>query len=128
MWESQDASSLACARCGGKNFLYFLKKPHTFRPKLKKIKKSTPKKNSLYFRKWNFITLRSKNFLYFLKGKLLISGNGTLHFLNSEKIIYISGNGTLLYFGKGIFRTLAHLELEAYSEPWYIQNPGKFRT
>ena len=30
---------------------------------------------------------------------------------------YTSGNGTFLYFGKGIFRTLAYLELEAYSEP-----------
>ena len=41
-----------------------------------------------------------------------ISGNG-----NPEKIRYISGNGTFLYFGKGIFRTLAYLELERYSEP-----------
>ena len=44
---------------------------------------------------------------------------------------YISGkvyselwhNGTFLYFGKGLFRALAYLELEAYSEPWYIQDP-----
>ena len=34
----------------------------------------------------------------------------------------------MLYFGKRIFRTLAHLELEACSEPLYIQNPGIFRT
>ena len=27
-----------------------------------------------------------------------------------------------LYFLKGIFGTLTYLELEAYSEPWYIQN------
>ena len=54
-----------------------------------------------------------------------ISGKG-----NSEKMFYISEklysepehNGTFLYFGKGIFRTLAHLELKAYSEPCYIQN------
>ena len=32
------------------------------------------------------------------------------------------------YFGKGIFRTLACLELKAYSEPWYVQNPRIFRT
>ena len=30
---------------------------------------------------------------------------------------YISRKGTFLYFGKGIFRTLTYLELEAYSEP-----------
>ena len=49
-----------------------------------------------------------------------ISGNG-----NSEKILilpktelsYILGNGTIFYFGKGIFKTLTYLELEAYSEP-----------
>ena len=41
-----------------KKFLYFLKNsPCTFHPKLKKIKKSTPQKNSLYFRKWNFFAL-----------------------------------------------------------------------
>ena len=34
----------------------------------------------------------------------------------------------LLYFEKGIFRTLAYLEPEAYSEPWYVQNPGIFKT
>ena len=32
------------------------------------------------------------------------------------KASYISGNGTFLYFGEGIFRTLVYLELEAYSE------------
>ena len=39
---------------------------------------------------------------------------------NPEKILYISENGIFLYFGKGIFRTLAYLELEKYSESWYI--------
>ena len=37
---------------------------------------------------------------------------------NPRKNPYISSNGTFLYFGKRIFRTLAYLELEAaYSEP-----------
>ena len=36
--------------------------------------------------------------------------------LNPRKNPYISGNGTFLYFKKGIFRSLAYLELEAYSE------------
>ena len=40
---------------------------------------------------------------------------------NPEKIRYVSGNGTFLCFRKGIFRSLAYLELEAYSEPWYIR-------
>ena len=52
--------------------------------------------------------------------KLFISGNG-----NPEKIIIFqerglcntSGNRNFLYFGKSIFRTIAYLELEVYSEP-----------
>ena len=28
----------------------------------------------------------------------------------------------------GIFRTQVHFDLETYSEPWYIHNPGIFRT
>ena len=35
----------------------------------------------------------------------------------TQKILYVSVNGTFLCFRKGIFRTLAYLELEAYSEP-----------
>ena len=41
---------------------------------------------------------------------------------NPPQNSHISGNGTFLYFGKGIFRTLA------YSEPWHVQNHGIFRT
>ena len=37
-----------------------------------------------------------------------------------KKVPYISGNGTFSYFKKGLLRTLAYLQLEAYSEPWYI--------
>ena len=37
-------------------------------------------------------------------------------------------NGTLLYFGKGIFRTLTYLGLEAYLEPWHNQSADIFRT
>ena len=44
----------------------------TFQPKLKKRKKIHPAKYSLYFRKWNFLTLRLKNFLYLLKRKLFL--------------------------------------------------------
>ena len=42
--------------------------------------------------------------------------------LPETEFSYISGSGTFLYFGKGIFRTLTYLELVGYSEPWYTQN------
>ena len=59
-----------------------------------KIKKSSD--IVLYFRKWNFLVLLLRNFLYFLKGKLVyISGIG-----KPEKNSYISANGTFLYFRK----------------------------
>ena len=53
-------------------------------------------KKSLYFRKWNFFIFQE------------------------TKLFYTSGNGTFLYFGKGIFKTLAYLEVEAFSESWRI--------
>ena len=48
------------------------------------------------------------------------------------ELSYISGklysehqhDETFLYFRKGIFRTLAYLDLETYSESWYIHNPA----
>ena len=105
------------------------------------------KKKSLYIRKWNFLALilkknpgngnpEKKSLLFqeteTLK-KLLIfpekepfsptEGN-FLHFRTrkSRKNLYISGNRTFSYFGKGIFRTLAYLE------PWHIHNYDIFRT
>ena len=42
-------------------------------------------------------------------------------YIFSKKAPVIFGKG-ILYFGKGLFRTLKYLELKAYSEPWYIQN------
>ena len=48
-----------------------------------------------------------------------ISGNGKpkkLFIFQNTELSYISGHGTILYFGKVIFRTLAYLKLEAYSE------------
>ena len=50
-----------------------------------------------------------KKFLHLKKQNFLI--------LQETKLSYTSGNATFLYFWKGIFRTLANLELEAYSEP-----------
>ena len=37
----------------------------TFKPNLEKIKKNPPRENLLYFKKWNFLTPRLKNALYF---------------------------------------------------------------
>ena len=53
-----------------------------------------------------------EKFLHFFKRKLFLYFRKR----NPEKVPYISGNGTFLYFRKGIFRTLAYLEPETYSE------------
>ena len=42
----------------------------TFLHRLEKIKNIYPEKNPLYFRKWTFLTLILKEFVYFLKRKL----------------------------------------------------------
>ena len=61
--------------------IYIRATQRTFQPGLEKINKIHPENNSLYFRKWNFLTLRLTNFLYFLKKSFsYISGNETLHF------------------------------------------------
>ena len=110
------------------------------RPGSKNEKKIHPEKNSLYFRKWNFLALKLKEFLYFLKRNLFLyfreqnpalfrprqKNKNFSYFLEIKlfkKILYISENGTLLYFGNGIFRTLVYLELEAYSEPLVYSEP-----
>ena len=55
--------------------------PFTFQPHLEKIKKIYSEKDSLYFRKWNFLALilkkfrkrkPRKKFIYFLKRKLFL--------------------------------------------------------
>ena len=35
---------------------------------------------------------------------------------------------TLVYLSRGISITLTYSKPETYSEPWYIQKPGTFRT
>ena len=52
--------------------IYIRATQRTFQPGLEKINKIHPENNSLYFRKWNFLTLRLTNFLYFLKKKAFL--------------------------------------------------------
>ena len=67
-----------------------------------------------------FIFSQKKVFLIFQETELsYISGNRTF--------LYFFKKRFLLYVGKGIFRTPAYIELEAYSELWYIRNPNIFR-
>ena len=94
-----------------------------FSPSLKN-KKNPPQENFLYS--------NIKNFLYFLKRYLFL----LFRKWEPEDIVYISGNGTFLYFRernilifrKGVLRSLAYLELEAHSEPWHILSLGIFRA
>ena len=83
----------------------------TSHPNPKNIFKNPTKKNSLYFRKWNFLALILKKILIFSQKKAFliisqkkvfpVSQNGTLHFsvqglqnkkICPEKIVYTSGN------------------------------------
>ena len=78
-----------------KSFLIFPKtEPCTSQPNPKQIKRSTPKKNSLYFQKRNFLALILKKFLYFLKRKLF------LYFLKIKLFIYFFKRKLFLYFQK----------------------------
>ena len=70
--------------------------------KPKKPEKIHPKKNSLYFRKWNFLALILKKFFYFRKWNLALSGlnphDFSLKIPALKKFLifsYISGNGNL---------------------------------
>ena len=49
-----------------------------------------PEKNSLYFGKWNFLTLILKKFLYFLKGTLF------LYFLKINIFLYFQKQNPVL--------------------------------
>ena len=78
----------------------------------RKIKKNPQRENFLYFKNRK----PRKNFLYFHKRKLF------LYFRKRKprkNVVYFR-KMNFLYRGIGIFRTLAYLELEAYSKPWYI--------
>ena len=46
-------------------------------------------------------------------------------YIFSKKTLLFSGNETFLYFLK---KSFSYILVNVYSEPWYIQNPGIFRT
>ena len=83
----------------------------TYQSKPKKQKKSTPKKNSLYFRKWNFLTLILKELFFFFQKKLFLyflKRNFFLYFRTWNPVIFTPSSknnvnpprGNLLYFRK----------------------------
>ena len=83
----------------------------TFQSKPKKQKKSTPKKNSLYFRKWNFLTLILKELFFFFQKKLFLyflKINFFFFFRTWNPVIFTPSSknnvnpprGNLLYFRK----------------------------
>ena len=80
-----------------------IKTQKTKKPKKpKKPEKIHPEKNSLYFRKWNFLALILKKFFYFRKWNLALSGlnphDFSLKIPALKKFLifsYISGNGNL---------------------------------
>ena len=76
---------------------YFRATWATSQPKPQKAKKIHSEKNSLYFRKWNFLTLIFKKFLYFLKRKLfnIFSKESFSCIFTKESFSYIYGNRTL---------------------------------
>ena len=69
--------------------------PWTFRPRPQKF---SPKKVSYIFPKKSY---SEKKFYIFSKKPLIFRKR------KPPKNLHISGNGTFLYFGKSIFRTLA---------------------
>ena len=69
-------------------------------------------------------------FLIFSRNKafLIFQKTGT-----PKKSLYFRKRHFLIYWERyiqnpGVFRTLAYLELEAYSEPWYIHNPRQIQN
>ena len=87
-----------------------------------RTKNNPPHKISYTPRQWNFLTLILKKFLYFFKRKLFLYFRNRNFFIfrkmeTSKKILYISGNGTFLYFLKKFF---SYVSRKVYSEPWHI--------
>ena len=126
--------------------------------KKKKKKKIHPEKNSFHLRKLNFLTIRLKKFLYFLKRqRFLYFRKGTLHFLSSGlkkestlqkflicsqkkaflifrelELYYISRKGNpeknLYISGNGIFLYFLKKCFSYIAGKVYSENPGIFRT
>ena len=104
-----------------KSFLYSWKR--YLSAKAQKNKKIHSEKNSLHFRKWNFLTLRLKNFLYFLKGKFFLyflkKASNFLEMETPKKFLYFRKRNFLIFWesyiqNPNIVRTIAYLK------PWHI--------
>ena len=79
-------------------------------------KKIHPEKKSFYLRKLNFITIRLKKFLYFLKRQLfLYFRKGTLHFLSSGLKKKSTLEKFFICFQKKAFLIFRELELYCIS-------------
>ena len=94
----------------------------TFRPELKKNKKSTSLKNSLYFSKWNFLALIIKNFKERKPRK---------KFLIFREIELLSSNIKKFQETETLKNLLLFREMEPFSPPrenflyFRKQKPGK---
>ena len=93
-------------------------------PSSKKKQKQKKKKKQIHYEKI-FYTSRNGN----SDKNSNIFSKESLYFRKWEplKILYISGNGTFLYFGKSILRILKLRNFLILRER-YIQNPAIFRT
>ena len=96
------------SRSNFKNFLYFLVfQERKLRKKFLIFQEMKTLKKLLIFKKWNFSVCLGNIFNIFSKKSFsYILGNK-----NPEKICYISGNGTFLYFRKQNFLTFREREL-----------------
>ena len=120
---------------------------HFLSPRPQKTKNIHPEKNSFYFGKWNFLTLRLKNFLYFrkwnlalflpkLKNKKTHPQKGLLYFRKQKpwKSSYIFAKESFfLYFRKRKPRKnslyFKKRNFQKFQERFIQnQNPGLFRT
>ena len=79
-------------------------------------KKSPPEKNSLYFRKWIFLALILKKFLYSLKRKLF------LYFLKRKLFLYFQKRNPALFRTSSKNKRNPPRENSLYFRKWKPQN------
>ena len=114
--------------------VYYGATQHTFRPKLEKVKKSTPKKIPYISGNGNFIkasyilgngTFQAapRNFLIFQE---METPKKSLYFRKSNFLIFQEQNFLIAWEryiqNPSIFRTRSIFKTVVYSDPWHIQN------